>query len=124
MAPSRDAVGIACSLAAQDPSSILNGKRDPPSNEHDEISMLDGMKSTMSGIGSKQHVDNMPKDQAIPLGEHVLWAPQQKVKIVSIGCGCMYTKEDNNPMLYLSLKCTFFHTYLLGFSKMLIQYLL
>jgi hypothetical protein len=75
--PSRDAIDIASSL-------VPNG-----------VEM--GTPNATNGVSnshSNGKTNGKPKNW-IPIAEHVLWKPERKVKIISIGCG--FSGESATP---------------------------
>lgn len=46
---------------------------------------ISDVKMGLSSVTSVEHAQ--PKKDWIPMEEHVLWKPKQKVKVISIGCG-------------------------------------
>lgn len=51
------------------------------------------------------HSSGKPKNW-IPIAEHVLWKPQRKVKMISIGCGFSGKLQARLPTRCTSLTCS------------------
>jgi hypothetical protein len=79
MPPSADPIGLASDMAG-------NGVDQPPQNGTHTNSDTNGHNNAANGQNNA--TNGLHRSQNwIPLAEHVLWKPERKVKMISIGCG-------------------------------------
>jgi acetylornithine/succinyldiaminopimelate/putrescine aminotransferase len=82
MSPSRDAVGIVTEIA---PNNVDAGSKLYGTSGNNGSSIVNSIKNAYSSAVSFEHAEY--RETSIPVSERVLWKSEQKVKVISIGCG-------------------------------------